>query len=110
MAKILRESTIATGTLTEETAGVPIDVRGGDHLSIQAVVTATGVADAAIRFDKSNDGVNWTEIAAETEITASGSFWLDQPTYDYNWVRVWFTLSDGTISSSLNILLKSIDF
>ena len=71
-------------------------------------VTPTALAGCNVKYQGSNDGTNWTDLAAATNITAAGNILNEKldPMFDY--VRAYFTMTAGQISIAQNTLVKGL--
>ncbi len=108
MATILREASFTTVEAEEAFETPPIDLRGGDRFSLQVVVDEDSSSGATVTFQKSNDAVNWNNIANSTAISADGSIWLEQTVYDYAWVKAVFAIASGSMDVDIKFVLSSI--
>lgn len=93
-------------SLANAQAGTAVDITaaagGGTH-----TFTATSLAGASVKLQASLDGSVWVDVASSSSnITATGNFiWnVDSPYYDY--VRAYYTLTAGQISTETTMSIK----
>lgn len=68
--------------------------------------TPVALAGCSVKWQKSNDGTNWDDIAAATNITADGNVWLTTTDVTHQHIRLYYTLTAGSLTVVNNICLK----
>ena len=94
-------------SLANALAGTAIDITDagtGTH-----TFTPTSLAGATVKLEKSNDNVNWSDVAAATSITADGTTWLEIDRPKFRWLRISYTLTAGRLSSDNHVLVKGVE-
>lgn len=91
-------------SLSDANAGTAIDITDagtGTH-----TITPTAIAGCNVKFQGSNDGTNYTDLASATNITATVNLLTEKvdPMFDY--VRAYFTMTAGQISIAQTTLVK----
>lgn len=99
-------------SLANATAGTAVDITDqgvGNH-----TFTPTSLAGAAVKVEKSNSTqaeitagtATWEDVAAATSITADAEVWFEKDRPTYRWIRLHYTLTAGSMSTTNNILVK----
>lgn len=95
---------LATSASNAE-AGTAIDLTDGgtgDH-----TFTPKALSGASIKYQKSADGVNWTDISgASASITAAGEYWYEASNVAYGQIRAVFAIASGSIDLQINVNKK----
>lgn len=91
-------------SLVNALAGTAIDITDagtGVH-----TFTPTALAGGSVKLEKSNDGSNWSDVAAATAVTADAVVWfeIDRPKYKY--ARLSYTLTAGRMSSDNYVFVR----
>jgi hypothetical protein len=68
--------------------------------------TPTALAGGSVKLQKSNDKTNWSDEGSATNITQSGSVWLEKDRPGFKWARVSYTLTSGSLSSDNHTVVK----
>ena len=69
-------------------------------------VTATALAGATVKLQKSNDNVNWADEGSATSITASGVIWLEKANPTALYLRISYVTTAGQVSADNTVLIK----
>ncbi len=89
-------------------AGTAINITNQGTDGATNTFTPDAITGGEITFQKSNDAVNWSDIAAGTAITVDAAVWLDVTAYSYAWVRASLEIDSGSFTVDLKLLIKSI--
>ena len=71
--------------------------------------TATSIAGATVKLQKSNDSsnpTNWSDATPATDITADANLWLEKVNPTGNWMRLVYTLTAGSMSMTTHTIVK----
>lgn len=71
--------------------------------------TPTAIAGGNVKLQKSNDGTNWSDEGAATNITADGLVWLEKVDPTSLYMRLAFTLTAGQLSASSVYVVKGLN-
>lgn len=71
--------------------------------------TATSIAGANVKLQKSNDNSNWSDEGSATNITADGLIYLEKIDPTAKYMRTQFTLTAGSMSSTQTYIVKGLD-
>lgn len=103
----LVEKTESIGTVTAAINSAALDASGGESLSAQVVVTgSSSPTGASVKLQHSNDGSNWSDVAAATNITADGNICIAKIDPEYRHYRAAFAISTGSFVASIKWLVK----
>lgn len=93
-------------SLNNANAGTAIDLTTAGTGT--QTITPTALAGCNVKYQGSNDGTNWTDLASATNITTTGNLLSEKldPMFDY--VRAYFTMTAGQISISQITLVKGL--
>lgn len=75
-----------------------VSLNGADKFSCQLIYTVDSPVNASVTFQKSNDGVNWTDIQVATSIAADGTVILEVANVSYRWFKAVKALDSGTVN------------
>ncbi len=92
-------------SLSNAEAGTPVDITGQGSSGAVNTVTATALAGASVKFQKSNDRSNWIDIQAATTITVDGNVLLEQPEVSYRWFKAVKGLTSGIFNLKCQTLV-----
>ncbi len=101
-------------SLAAAQAGTEIDITDYGVTASVNTVTATALAGATVKVEKSNStqaavdagtGV-WEDVASATAITADAEVWFEKDKPPYKWIRLSYTLTAGMMSTVNNIIVK----
>jgi len=104
---VIDENTIQfANSLANAQAGTEVTFSSQGTDGAVNTFTATALAGGTIKMQESNDAVNFTDVAAATNVTADGNLFLgkDRPLARY--YKVVLTLTAGNISADLQFLGK----
>jgi hypothetical protein len=104
---VIDENTIQlAANLADAQAGTPVTISSQGASASVNTFTPTAIAGGSIKLQQSNDGVNASDLGSATNVTADANIFLekDRPTCKY--IRVYQTLTAGSFSTELNILVK----
>lgn len=68
--------------------------------------TPAAIAGASVKFQKSNDGVNATDVGSPTSITVDAAVWVEYVDPSSRYLRIAYTLTAGRLSSTNYFLGK----
>lgn len=88
-------------------AGTALDLTDQGSSAGVHTFTATAIAGSSIKLQKSNDKVTWTDEGSATNITADATVYLEKVDPTAKWMRVWYTLTAGSLSAENWVLTKS---
>lgn len=96
-------------SLVNALAGTAIDLTSQGSSAAVNTFTPTAIAGATIKLEKSNNNVDWKDVAAATAITVDANLWIEviDPTFRY--VRISATLTAGSMSIENYLLGKGLD-
>src|SRR3954470_23769085 len=105
----LIEKDIFASSALAPTAGGDSDIITldyADKLSCQAVYSGVATpVGASVKFQCSNDRVNWFDIQAATSITVDGNTMLLQPNVAYRYFKAVKAISSGSVTLKAYILV-----
>jgi hypothetical protein len=89
-------------------AGTAIDLttRGNEGVDIDVIPQLPTLAGGAAKLQWSNDGTNWVDDAAATNITADGTVSFSKTNPAPNYYRLHFTCTEGQYFVDLGIVAK----
>lgn len=86
-------------------AGIAVDITDGG--TGNHTFTPKALAGASVKFQKSADGSNWTDIAgASASITAAGEYWFEAADVAYEGLRAVFAITSGSINLDISVNKK----
>lgn len=87
-------------------AGTAIDITStgtGTH-----TITPVAIAGATYKIQASTDTINWVDVAAATNITATAGILYEKLDPMYDSVRVTYTITAGRMSIQQNLSIKGV--
>lgn len=90
-------------TLNNANSGTAIDITNagtGIH-----TITPTAIAGCNVKYQGSNDNLNWIDLASATNITATVNLLTEKVDPMFNYVRAYFTMTAGQISVNQTTIL-----
>lgn len=102
----LIERDIASDIASDDAGSTDIvDLNGASKFSCHAIYIDDSSVGATLDFQCSNDRENWTNIEAQTVISASGQVMLEQPNVAYRYFKVVKGLSSGDLELQCLVLV-----
>lgn len=93
-------------SLADALAGTPIDITSQGADGSVNTFTPTALAGASIKLQKSNDGTNWSDEGSATNITADAVVFLEKIDPTARYMRVYYTLTAGSLSTDNYVLVR----
>lgn len=93
-------------SLSDAENGLDIDLTANGSSGGVNTFTATALAGASVKVQKSNDGVNWVDEAAATSITVDTTLIFEKDSPAHRYCQLSYTLTAGRMSTTNYILVK----
>lgn len=104
---VVDSNTIKLATsLVNAQAGTAVDISSQGSSGAVNTFTPTALAGGSVKLQKSNDGTNWTDEGNATNITSTGLIWLEKVNPTSIYMRLYYTLTAGTLNISTLFVVK----
>lgn len=92
-------------SLADALAGTPIELVDQGSNGAVNTLTAVALAGATFLVQKSNNQVDWIDVAAATSVTVDGTVMVSDTAIGYRYIKVIKTLTAGLVDMSASLIV-----